>query len=388
MQAVKDVRAGELCAPSGHSAGMKRIRVPRTPEGRHLAFECALLLISVVIAAVGSSSEQWRPTLPLAALLAVLVAADAMRLKTRTTRVSSSITVLVVIMALFGPAPAVLGGCVSIFVGSVTHGSPRRWVFSNVAAYGVVGGVWLSLLDDWLDPERSTLLFATVTGTGLLPLIALNFALVVVPLRRSSGADVRLAFVAGFPAFIPWQLTSALIPGGAVVAHEQVGLVAVAVLALVLAVTAPLLRSVVVALQRADSMSERRAASDRRAAEVERLASDRARLLGEVLDVSDHERRRLAETLHDGPLRRLLAVRQDLAERGESAAADLDVALRETRAVMAAFHPLTSTDFGRGDHGAGGREPFLHGRVALEFSVESERSTDALLRSVRARARD
>ena len=103
----------------------------------------------------------------MAALLALLVAADAMRLKTRTTRVSSSITVLVVIMALFGPAPAVLGGCVSIFVGSVTHGSPRRWVFSNVATYavlGVVGGLWFSLLDDWLDPERSTLLCATVTG--------------------------------------------------------------------------------------------------------------------------------------------------------------------------------------------------------------------------------
>jgi signal transduction histidine kinase len=329
LHAVKNVRGGDLRALSGHSVGMRRIgvrRLLRTPERRYLALEFALLLVSVVVAAVGSSAEQWRPTIPLAALLALVVVADVLRLKTRTARVSSSITVLVAIMALFGPAPAVLGGCLSTFVGSVIHGTPRRWAFSNVATYavlGVVGGLWFSVLDDWVSQERSPLLFAMVTGASLLPLVALNFALVVVPLRQSSGAKVRLAFVASFVPFIPWQLTSALIAGGAVFAYEQVGLVAVAVLAVVLAVTAPLLRSVVVALQRADSMSELRAMSDQRAAEVERLPSDRARLLGEVLDVADHERRRLAETLHDGPLQRLLAVRQDLAERGEPAAADL-----------------------------------------------------------------
>jgi signal transduction histidine kinase len=376
---------------NGHSIGMKGIAVARpqihlgTPSGRYLAFEAVLLAGSVTVAALGSSVEQWSPTLPLVALLGLVLIADVLRMKTRTARVSSALTVLVVIMALFGPAPAVLGGCFSTFVGSVRLGTPSRWVFSNVTTYavlGVVGGLWFTVLDDWVSPEGSPLAFATVAGATLLPLVALNFALVVVPLRQSSGANVRLAFVASFLPFAPWQLTSALIAGGAVFAYEQVGLVAVAVLAVVLAVTAPLLRSVVVALQRADSMSELRAVSDQRAAEVERLASDRARLLAEVLEVADHERRRLAETLHDGPLQRLLAVRQDLAERGEPAAADLDVALHETRAVMAAFHPLTSTELGVEATVRAAAEPFLHGRVALEVDVESGQSADPLLCSV------
>jgi two-component system NarL family sensor kinase len=170
--------------------------------------------------------------------------------------------------------------------------------------------------------------------------------------------------------------------------YAQAGFPALVALAGVLAITTPLLRSAVVALWRADAMSALQAVSDERAVEVARLASDRARLLSEVLEVSDHERRRLAESLHDGPLQRLIALRQDLDEHTEpwldAARGDLDAALRETRAVMSAFHPAATTELGFEATVRAAAAPFLRGRVALEVevAVPAERSTGPLLCAV------
>jgi two-component system NarL family sensor kinase len=130
------------------------------------------------------------------------------------------------------------------------------------------------------------------------------------------------------------------------------------------------------------------AVSDERAAEVARLASDRARLLDEVLHTSDRERERLAESLHDGPLQRLAALRQDLEEepdpRLDGARATLEAAMAETRAVMAAFHPATSTELGFEATVRAAAAPFLRGRVTLEVDVRGseERLADPRLCSV------
>ena len=87
---------------------------------------------------------------------------------------------------------------------------------------------------------------------------------------------------------------------------------------------------------------------DERAAEVARLASDRARLLSEVLDAEERERARLAESLHDGPVQRLVALRQDAAEgaTSEEITGSVDAALAETRAIISAFHPVVVRELG------------------------------------------
>ena len=88
--------------------------------------------------------------------------------------------------------------------------------------------------------------------------------------------------------------------------------------------------------------------SDERAAEVARLASDRERLLSEVVETEERERARLAESLHDGPVQRFAAMRQDMAEGvGPDQLADhLDAALAETRAMISAFHPVMVRELG------------------------------------------
>jgi two-component system NarL family sensor kinase len=115
-------------------------------------------------------------------------------------------------------------------------------------------------------------------------------------------------------------------------------------------VVIPLTRSVMDGLKNSDDLVVLREVSDARAQEVGRLAADRERLLSEVLDAEERERARLAESLHDGPMQRLIALRQDAAEDDAAVAtamvAGIDEAIRETRAVISSLHPATSREIG------------------------------------------
>jgi two-component system, NarL family, sensor kinase len=118
----------------------------------------------------------------------------------------------------------------------------------------------------------------------------------------------------------------------------------------VLVVTLPLLRSLGAALKTTDDLAALREVSDSRAAEVERLSSDRERLLDEVLHAEKRERARLAESLHDGPLQRLVALRQDAGEDTlpppRQIADQLDAAIAEARSIISAFHPEAVRELG------------------------------------------
>ena len=71
-----------------------------------------------------------------------------------------------------------------------------------------------------------------------------------------------------------------------------------------LVITIPLACTVANALNQPRPPAALRQVSDQRATEVARLASDRTRLLSEVLQAEGRERARLAESLHDGPMQR------------------------------------------------------------------------------------
>lgn len=115
-------------------------------------------------------------------------------------------------------------------------------------------------------------------------------------------------------------------------------------------ITIPLVRSVGDALMRSDRLVLLQHVSDERAAEVARLSSDRERLLSDVLDAEQRERARLAESLHDGPMQRLVALRQDVGEADDEVrqaiARRVDAAIAETRAIISSFHPATVRERG------------------------------------------
>jgi signal transduction histidine kinase len=370
------------------SAAMSTSHALRTPEMRRIPVNIAVLIVALAFTVASSGSSQWHPVVDVAAFVALMVVTDLLPFKTHTVRVSGGLTVLVAIMALFGPGPAVLAGCLSMAADPLVHRTPPRVVVANMASFavlGLVGGLAFELVRTAFDLDPAGPAYAAAVAVGFVVLSILNFVLVLTllsPVRR--GFSARTAFLESYVPLLPWQLTSALIAGATVLAYNSLGLVSVALLAAVLATTGPLLRSAVMALQ----VATLQAVSDERAAEVARLASDRARLLDEVLHTSDRERERLAESLHDGPLQRLAALRQDLEEepdpRLDGARAALEAAMAETRAVMAAFHPATSTELGFEATVRAAAAPFLRGRVGLEVDVRGseERLADPLLCSV------
>ena len=83
----------------------------------------------------------------------------------------------------------------------------------------------------------------------------------------------------------------------------------------------------------------------RRASQVAALAASRGRLVAQTLDAEDHERRQLAEALHDEAIQNLLAARQELAPDRAHAAdlamvrLGLDRTVAQLRGAVFDLHP-------------------------------------------------
>ena len=92
----------------------------------------------------------------------------------------------------------------------------------------------------------------------------------------------------------------------------------------------------------------------RRASQVAALAESRGRLVAQTLDSEDHERRQLAEALHDDAIQNLLAARQELApdrvDRADLAMIrlGLDRTVAQLRGAVFDLHPYLLEHAGLG----------------------------------------
>ena len=92
----------------------------------------------------------------------------------------------------------------------------------------------------------------------------------------------------------------------------------------------------------------------RRASQVAALAASRGRLVAQTLDSEDHERRKLAEALHDDAIQNLLAARQELAPDRAHAAdlamvrLGLDRTVAQLRGAVFDLHPYLLEHAGLG----------------------------------------
>src|SRR3712207_6670521 len=94
---------------------------------RETLLRAAALAGILVVAALISTSESWQPASLVAALTGLMVAADALPVPARLIRLTPGLMIQVVIMALLGPAPAVVIGVASTVVESrVNRVAPRR----------------------------------------------------------------------------------------------------------------------------------------------------------------------------------------------------------------------------------------------------------------------
>lgn len=355
--------------------------------GRELT-AAALLVLALAVAAVISEPQQWQPVPLVAALSFVMVLADVAVVSARRLRVSPGLMVQTTMMALLGPAPAVAIGAFSIFmIDGVIYRVGGVRTLMNVmtsALLGLVGGIVFDVLRRELNLGMADAEYAALVLPVYGMLAVLNLAVIagLHPLLQA-GERVRVFRESGLPT-LSLELLNGIFAATAVLLWAQWGYIAAAGLLAVLVCLVPLTRSVGEGLRSSDDLVTLREVSDARATEVARLASDRERLLAEVVDVEERERARLAESLHDGPMQRLVALRQDATEPDVQPLDLLDAlteAIAETRAIVSALHPATLLELGFEASLRAAVAPFAASRaVALNFhSTVDERTVGATL---------
>ena len=340
------------------------------------------MLVSVIaVAALVSERNDWQPFTLVAVLGTVMVVADVAAVSARRLRISAGLMAQVTIMALLGPAPAVAIGLLATLVDSRVNRVNAQYTLHNLfmfAVLGLVGGLLFDVLRDSYGLDRHDTAYALLVLPAYLLLVGVN--LLLVSTHPTLGTRRLHVFrETGLPA-LPLEVANGLLAAATVLVWSQAGLAAAAGLLVLLVITIPLARTLGDALRSSDDLTELRHVSDQRSAEVARLASDRTRLLSEVLHAEGRERARLAESLHDGPMQRLVAMRQDMAEAG-NVPHQMDAAIAETRAIISSFHPATVRELGFERSLRAAVAPFPVTR-SIELTIRSAVNDRALVDSV------
>ena len=349
--------------------------LPYDKSTRQVIGRGVALVVCVGVAALLSEAEDWRPWWLVVALAAVMVLADIVAIQTRHVRVSAGLMVQTTAMALLGTAPA-LGIGVAAAAAESRHNRVRLTLATSnmliVAVLALVGGELFEQLGDHYGLDRDDAGYALLVVPIYTLLMLVNVALVIgwhPHLTREQRRRIPRDSV--LPA-LPVEFVKAFIAAAAVLCASYSPLAAVAGLFFVLLVTIPLGRMLGDAL-----------VSDERAAEVASLASDRDRLVVEVLNAEDRERAHLAESLHDGPMQRLMALRQDVGDgtSRDELATHLDRTIAETRAIISAFHPASVRALGFEASLRAAVEPFP-GAAAVVLTVDTTVDDHALAESL------
>jgi signal transduction histidine kinase len=346
----------------------------------------ALNACLLIFAAVTSERADWQPISLVVTLAALMVFAETISTWARSLRISGGLMVQATIMALLGPAPAAVIGMFAMVVDGRVNRRPLESALLNMAMFGLlglVGGLLIEGLGAAFEVGREDSAYAPLVLPVYLLLLVANLAIVAAAAPGLTPEDRRRVFRdTGLPT-IPLELLSGIMAAAAVLTWAHAGLAAVLGLLVVLVITILLARSVGSGLKSGDELIALQEVSDLRAAEVSRLSSDRDRLLSEVLDAEHRERARLAESLHDGPVQRLVVLRQDLADGADAdrIADNVDAALAETRAIISAFHPQIVRELGLEAALRASIAPFPAGQ-AVDLTITTAVDDAAIARTV------
>ena len=340
----------------------------------------------VVLTALASQREDWQPVSLAIALGTLMVLAESVSTWARKLRMSSGLMVQVPIMALLGPAPAAAFGMLAMAVDGLVNRRPLEGTLLNIVIFGMlglVGGLLMEGLGSAFGFEREDAPYALLVLPVYLVLMAADLALIAACAPGFTREGRRRVFTDVALPTIPLELLSGVMAAAAVLTWAYAGLLAAMGLLVVLIITIPLARALGSWLATGDDLVALQVVSDQRAADVIRLSSDRDRLLSEVLDAEQRERARLAESLHDGPVQRLVVIRQDLAEGADpdQLAGNVDAALAETRAIISAFHPVMVRELGFEASLRASIAPFPAGQ-SVDLTVTTEVDDASLARTV------
>jgi putative nucleotidyltransferase with HDIG domain len=248
-----------------------------------VAGQFVLLAAALAAAVLTSSAQDWQPLSLFGSLLALALVGQFLSVRTGTVQIGPAFIATALAMALLGPAPAAVIAVAAVLAWSVKARTPRPLLFNNVVAltaYPVAGGLLFEALGDPGDARSAELSTAAVVFAIYLATNLLNFLLIVGYLCVRDRASLINALRDLYLPVFPWEVATGALTAGTVLAYQEVGLVAVAMLAVMLISYRHLLRSAVDAQRQRDELREQ-------VEELEALHSGVIRVMVETLGMRD-----------------------------------------------------------------------------------------------------
>jgi signal transduction histidine kinase len=230
--------------------------------------------------------------------------------------------------SLLGPAPAALVGIVE--EGAVWSADRYRLRVLPINLLGAVApNITAALAIDALVAGQGGLLFYGAVALAAVGAVLMNVLLVTSLVALLYGDGVRDSLRANV-GILPAIAIPIAVAVAAVALFRSEGLGATAF--------------VVAGVLIFGYVTRRLAAEREQHDRISTLAASRGRLVAQVLEAEDRERRALAEALHDDVVQTLLVVRQDLSEAQSQASlgdalARLDETLDQLRGAIKTTHP-------------------------------------------------
>ena len=219
--------------------------------------EGLLLAVVVAVAALLSTTEQWKDW-ELVGLLTVLVlGSDYMTLAARRFRISGAFLGLVLAMAVLGPAPATALGLAAAGVDALRSRTRGPELLSNLVTYAtfpLVGGLTLQWLDSTMGDEAS---FAVAVLFVFIAANVLNFVMIAGHTVLLRGGSLLTMFRTVYLPVLPWEVATASLTAMAVYGFVVYGAGIIGVFVVSLA-TCQLLLQAVLRGQQTEEEVERR----------------------------------------------------------------------------------------------------------------------------------
>jgi putative nucleotidyltransferase with HDIG domain len=237
-------------------------QVPSGPKTRRretilVAGQIVLLAAAIVGAILGTEAADWEPLGLFASLLGLALVGQFLSVRTGAVQIGPAFIATALAMTLLGAGPAAVIAVSAVLAWSLKTHIPRPLVFNNVVAltiYPVAGALLFEALGDpGAEPEAKFSTAAIVFGVYLATNF-LNFLLIVGYLCLRDGTSIVGAARRLYVPVFPWEVATGALTAGAVLAYQEVGLIAIAVLAVMLITYRYLLGSVIDAQRQRDEL--------------------------------------------------------------------------------------------------------------------------------------
>jgi putative nucleotidyltransferase with HDIG domain len=225
---------------------------------RLLACEVLVLIVAGVVAAVDSTTDQWRPPELFFVLLALALASDVLAVQRRVQRISGSFLALVLAMALLGPAPAAVIGVTAVLVDQVSARNPLPRLITNLATWAtfpLVGGLLIDWAVSTFDIAETDFAFYVLIFGAFLIANLLNFLGIAGDYVFHHRGSLAHEFRTIFMPVLPTEMVSAVLCVLVAYVYVENGFWALSLLAVVLITFQYLLRELLRSQTRAERLA-------------------------------------------------------------------------------------------------------------------------------------